>query len=89
MEINALSPRAKFIKFYERFGILFVLLLEIAIFGLSSGNFLTSKNLLTVGRQISFTGIWAVGVTMIMIAGGIDISTGMLSRSYRCFLRAY
>jgi len=38
--------------------------------------FLTSKNLLNVLRQVSITGIVAVGMTFVIITGGIDISVG-------------
>ena len=53
-----------------------MLLLELIIFSLASSNFFTVGNLLTIGRQVSFTGIATVGCTLLMITGGIDLSTG-------------
>lgn len=73
-----LNRKATFIKLYRTFGILFMLLLEILLFSLMSDVFLTPSNLLTVCRQISFTGISGVGLTLVVLSGGIDISTGTM-----------
>ena len=48
------------------------------VFGLTSGDFFTTYNLLSVLREASITGIIAVGVTFIIITAGIDLSTGAL-----------
>lgn len=64
--------------FYEKFGIIFLLLLEIAIFSITSKNFLTVNNLFLVARQVSFYGIAAVGMTMVLLVGHIDISVGAI-----------
>lgn len=64
--------------FYQKYGILFILVLEIIFFAIAHENFLTSTNLLSVGRQISFIGIASIGMTMVMITGGIDISVGSM-----------
>lgn len=45
-------------------------------FSLLSPNFLTVKNMITVLKQVSVNGICAVGLAIIMIGGGIDLSTG-------------
>jgi ribose transport system permease protein len=41
-----------------------------------SENFLTSRNIITLVRQVSFAGISAVGLMFVMISGGIDLSIG-------------
>ena len=41
-----------------------------------SPNFMTLKNMITVLRQVSVNGICAVGLAIILIGGGIDLSTG-------------
>lgn len=38
--------------------------------------FLTCANLLNVARQISINGILAVGVTLVLLTGGVDLSLG-------------
>ncbi|MEK7767724.1 MAG: hypothetical protein AAB368_15960 [bacterium] len=40
--------------------------------------FLDRENLMQVARAFSFIGIAAVGATMVIIAGGIDLSVGAI-----------
>ena len=44
-----------------------------------SGDFLTTKNILNVLRQTSSTMIVAVGMTFVLITGGIDLSVGSVA----------
>jgi ribose/xylose/arabinose/galactoside ABC-type transport system permease subunit len=60
----------------EHGGLLCVLLAACVVMTILSPNFLTQDNLLDVGRQISFTGIIALAMTMVIIAAEIDISVG-------------
>lgn len=60
----------------ERYRIIGVLLAMVIIMTILSPNFLDSRNLLNVVRQISIISIVAFGVTMIIITGGIDLSSG-------------
>ncbi|MCL7746839.1 ABC transporter permease [Halalkalibacter alkaliphilus] len=46
------------------------------IMSLLSDQFLTSSNLTNVARQISINAILAVGMTFVIITGGIDLSVG-------------
>lgn len=55
---------------------LIVLIILCAIVGYLIPTFLTGKNLFNVLRQVSITGIVAVGMTFVIITGGIDISVG-------------
>ncbi len=55
---------------------LLVLLLLVTVTALLIPEFLTVNNLLNVLRQVSITGIVAVGMTLVIITGGIDISVG-------------
>lgn len=50
----------------------------IAIFSLAVPNFATGGNLITILRQVSNIGILAVGMTFVLISGGIDLSIGNL-----------
>jgi ribose/xylose/arabinose/galactoside ABC-type transport system permease subunit len=58
--------------------------LAIALAALMAGlaaarpNFLTLENLVNVLRQISINGILAVGVTYVLLTGGVDLSLGSL-----------
>jgi Ribose/xylose/arabinose/galactoside ABC-type transport systems, permease components len=41
-------------------------------------NFFTTDNLLNITRQVSVTGIVAVGMTFVILTGGIDLSVGAI-----------
>ena len=46
------------------------------LFGLTSANFLLPANLLNILKQMSIVGVLAVGMTMVILVGGIDLSVG-------------
>ncbi len=55
----------------------FLILLSLLIlFSFIAPNFMTFGNLRTLIRQVSFSGIAAVGLMFVMISGGIDLSIG-------------
>ncbi len=57
--------------------ILFATLIGLFIFAsLVSDNFLNSDNLLNIFRIVSLTGLMAIGVTFVILAGEIDLSVG-------------
>ena len=55
-----------------------VLLFVFVFFSVLTKTFLSTKNLLNICRQVSMTGICAVGMTMVLLTGGIDISIGSI-----------
>jgi ribose/xylose/arabinose/galactoside ABC-type transport system permease subunit len=70
------SPLLAVLQFIMDQRTLIILVLLCAVVGYLIPTFLTSKNLLNVMRQVSITGIVAVGMTFVIITGGIDISVG-------------
>ena len=60
------------------YGIFAVLLILVIFFSFMSDKFLTVKNILLVTRQISMVSIASVGMMMVLLTGGIDLSTGSL-----------
>lgn len=64
------------------------LLLMIVFFSVMSGNFLTMRNLLNVVKQVSIYGIASVGMTYVILLGGIDLATGSII-SFINILAAY
>ena len=54
-------------------GILFVLIAMIFIFSVTSSVFFTVNNFLNITRQISLLGIMAMGMTMVIAVGGVDL----------------
>lgn len=61
--------------FRQRGPLIGLIALSIAL-TLLSDRFLTVSNLLNVGQQIALLAIVAIGQTMVVIAGGIDLSVG-------------
>ncbi|MCY1715166.1 ABC transporter permease [Caproiciproducens galactitolivorans] len=55
-----------------------VLIVLFIIFACSSPEFLTVTNLLNIARQVSILGIASVGMTYVILIGGIDLSTGSI-----------
>lgn len=60
------------------YGIYLFLLLLCAFFELETGTFLTAQNLLNVLRQTSVNTILGVGMTLVIITAGIDLSVGAI-----------
>ncbi len=54
----------------------FVLIGIIVVLSLVSDVFMTSKNIINILRQISINGVLALGITFVIITGGIDLSVG-------------
>lgn len=59
-----------------RYGLPAGLVILAATLSAATPNFLTFQNLLIVLRQISINGILAVGVTFVLLTGGVDLSLG-------------
>lgn len=66
----------KYLGFMGKYGIYFTLLVIIIIMSILTDTFLKPSNILNVIRQISITGIMALGMTLVIITAGIDLSVG-------------
>ena len=55
---------------------LIALVIIIAIFALLSDNYLTAGNLTTITKQVAFNAIIALGMLLVILNGGIDLSVG-------------
>jgi putative xylitol transport system permease protein len=62
----------------SRYGIVIAMGLIALILSFSTDDFLTAGNLTNVLRQVSINGILAVGMTFVILTGGIDLSIGSL-----------
>lgn len=78
------NPVAKF--FLGNAGMLTGLLILGALFALLSPAFLTTSNLLNVLRQISINAIIALGMTLVVLTGGIDLSVGSVVAASGSFM---
>lgn len=64
---------------FQKYGPLLALVILFVVSSLSSRYFLQADNLLNILRQVSYTGIMALGMTFVIIAGGIDLSVGSMT----------
>jgi ribose transport system permease protein len=71
-------PAGEWLRLLDRFAIWIVLLLLLAVAALLSDAFLRPSYLFNILRQAAPVGIAAVGVTLVMIAGGVDLSVGAI-----------
>ena len=60
----------------ETFGILAIAGVLLLAFGLTSSQFLAADNIRNIFVQISVVGVAAIGETIVMLAGGLDLSVG-------------
>ncbi len=63
-------------QFFDKFGMLCVLILICAAISIANEKFLTFGNWQNLVRQISINGILALGMTFVILSGGIDLSIG-------------
>lgn len=68
--------REEFKSILPRFALVAVVLFIVVIMSFLSPVFMTSRNLTNIFRQISINGIIAVGMTFVILLGGIDLSVG-------------
>lgn len=57
---------------------LIALIIIIAIFAILSDNYLTAGNLTTITKQVAFNAIVALGMLLVILNGGIDLSVGSI-----------
>lgn len=79
LEVQALTAdeqRQKVVSFLLKYGILIVLILMIIVLSIMSPNFLSPRNIFNVLTQSSIFGILALGMTIVIISRGIDLSVG-------------
>ena len=56
-----------------------VLIVLLIFFSITANNFLTVGSLLTVAKHVALYGILAIGMTYVIITGGIDLSVGSVA----------
>lgn len=61
-----------------RQGILIAFVLAMLVFGLFSDRFLSFENIMAVFRQVGIVGVMAIGVTIVVIGGNLDLSVGSM-----------
>ncbi|HUG60673.1 MAG TPA: ABC transporter permease [Methylomirabilota bacterium] len=67
-----------FFGLLARFAPLIFLIVLMALFAILEPRFVSSVNLFNVMRQVSITGLLAIGMTFVILTAGIDLSVGSL-----------
>ena len=65
--------------FFGKFGIVIILVILMALFSSLNPAFRSWANIINILRQVSIVGIMAVGMTMVLLAGCIDLSVGSIA----------
>lgn len=68
--------RRRFWLFARKYATLAILALFLVVMFFLSNRFFTFRNITNIGRQVSLNAILSVGMTMVIISGGIDLSVG-------------
>ncbi|MCU0238993.1 MAG: ribose ABC transporter permease [Pyrinomonadaceae bacterium] len=63
-------------KQIQKYIIVFAIFVQVIVFSMLSPQFLSVDNLVNVALSIAITGILAVGMTFVILTGGIDLSIG-------------
>lgn len=61
---------------WSDYSVLFALILLMAVASILNPRFLTFRNLSNIARQVSVIGIVSIGMTVVIVSGGIDLSVG-------------
>ena len=69
------SPLAAFLG-SQTFWVLVAVILACVFLSFATDSFATTKNLYNITRNVTFVAIIALGMTMVIITGGIDLSVG-------------
>jgi ribose transport system permease protein/L-arabinose transport system permease protein len=63
----------------ENLSLLIALALLVALVASQSNAFFTARNLFNIGQNMAVVGLVAVGMTMVIVAAGLDISAGSIA----------
>jgi ribose/xylose/arabinose/galactoside ABC-type transport system permease subunit len=66
------------IELWQRAGLPVLTLLLILYFSITNDRFLTGFNMFNIGRQLVTLTLVSIGVTYVIVAGGVDLSTGSI-----------
>ena len=73
------STFVKLIPFFEKFGILLLILIMVTVLHILQPDvFLSWRNITNVFKQVSWQSMLALGVFMIIVTAGIDLSVGSI-----------
>jgi ribose/xylose/arabinose/galactoside ABC-type transport system permease subunit len=68
--------RLRMLASFQQLGVISVIVVLIVLLGIFSPLFLSGRNIINVLQQVSTLGILSMGMTVLMVSGGIDLSVG-------------
>src|SRR5215212_2992027 len=75
---SAEGRRLKMVNLVFELRAFIALIVLIIVFGLLSDSYLTWDNLVTMTRHVAINAILAIGMLMVILTGGIDLSVGSI-----------
>ena len=63
----------------ENLSLILALVILVALIGSQTEHFFSARNLLNIGQNISVVGLVAIGVTIVIVSAGLDISVGSIA----------
>jgi len=75
---QSVMKRVRTGKLLAKYGIYIAFAILFIILSISSESFLTTTNIINILRQVSIIGIVAIGMSFVIITGGIDLSVGSI-----------
>lgn len=76
---DAPARKTDLLRYARQFGTVFIFLLLIFVAQFQSDAFLSERNVMNVLRQMSGTGIMALGMLFVILTRGIDLSVGSIA----------
>jgi erythritol transport system permease protein len=76
---GAASPRASIVDRIVRLRAVIALVALVTVFGALSPDFLTTGNLTILVKHVAINAILAIGMTFVILSGGIDLSVGSIA----------
>lgn len=75
---NPLAAAGRFVG-PENLSLIIALAVLVAIIAFQSPFFFSARNLLNIGQNLSVVGLLGVGMTVVIVSGGLDISVGSIA----------
>jgi erythritol transport system permease protein len=76
--IDAASPRDRFVLLLLRLRTFIALLAVIGYFAFAAPNFISAGNAVIMSKHVALNAFLAIGMTFVIISGGIDLSVGSI-----------
>src|SRR6202022_793142 len=77
-ESVAIQKRIRWIAILERFGVVLFLAVMMLFFTTQNIRFISPRNLFNILSDVSIYGVMAVGMTLVILTAGIDLSVGAI-----------